>query len=394
MTSSRVVDLSARIAANTLKVNEFLSSRGLPQPSFNIDGPSHSLIPPNELMIAIAPPKEYLTSFKHNELISQHAIMRFRLAEAIPVGGQATFQELAESSDLNETHIRKLLRFAMTQHIFCEPQPGVVAHTAASRLLVEDQRLSNWLRFSTDELWHASYETANAMEKFPGLEEPNKSGFALANNTNQSMFQYYQEHPDRQERFAAAMGFFAKRPGLEPEHVVDNYPWSDICDGGTVVDVGGSCGLISIAIARKFPKLLFIVQDLDARVIEDTTLQRPLELSDQQPVRGGEVYFLRAVLHNWSDIYAIKILRALVPALKPSAKALLNELVIPELNTNMPATQAARVRGNDLNMLTLQNGGDRELTQWDRLVTNAHLGFRFHSGHQPPRSAGPAWYNS
>ncbi|KAI1129798.1 putative O-methyltransferase [Nemania abortiva] len=412
MSNSSVIDLSAQIAANAARVNDFLASHSLAQPSFDVDAPSKSLIPPNEPEIEAARqavihdcsvlrdlmlgPKEHLTSFKHNELIGQNAIMRFRLAEAFPIDGETTFTELAASSGLNEMHVRKLLRFAMTQHIFREPRPGVVAHTASSRLLVEDKGLANWLRFSTDELWHAAYQTVNAMAKYPGSEEPNETGFALANNTSKNVFHFFQDNPERQERFAAAMRFFTERPGLEPEHVVNNYPWGEIRDGGTVVDVGGSHGIISIEIARKFPHLNFVVQDLDGRVIRDAERQRPDELSDrvhymqhdfftEQPVHGADVYLLRAVLHNWSDTYATKILRNLIPALKPGAKIVMNESVVPEPSA-VPAALAARLRANDLDMLTLQNGGDREMEEWERLFAEADTGFHFRGGQQPPGS--------
>lgn len=412
MSDSLIFNLSARIAANTAKVNEYLASHGLAQPSFALDAPSRSLIPDTELDVAAARqavisdclelrelmlgPREHLTSFKHNELVGQQAIMRFRLAEAFPIGGETTFAELAARSGLNEMHVRKLLRFAMTQHIFHEPRPGVVAHTAASRLLVEDKGLASFLRLNTDDLWHSAYHTVNAMAKYPGSEEPNETGFALANQTNKDMYRFFKENPERSERFAAAMRFFTERPGLEPKHVVDNKLWEDISAGGTVVDVGGSHGIICIELARKFPKLRFVVQDLDEHVVRDAERQRPAELADrvqymqhniftEQPVRGADVYFLRAIFHNWSDTYGAKILQSLVPALKPGAKVVINDEVMPEPGSVPPAL-AAQLRSNDLHMLSLQNGCEREMGEWENLFTKAHPGFRFHGGQQPPGS--------
>lgn len=50
----------------------------------------------------------------------------------------------------------------------------------------------------------------------------------------------------------------------------------------------------------------------------------------EQPVKGADVFLLRCILHDWSDKYAIKILRALVPALKPDVRIIVNEAVVPE----------------------------------------------------------------
>ncbi|KAI1341489.1 putative O-methyltransferase [Xylariaceae sp. FL0016] len=415
MAYSLIIELSGRIAANTARIKEYLASHDLAEPSFDTDAPLQSDISRgemgieaarqavihdcSELRVLMLGPKEQMASYQNSsaEFISQHAILRFKLAEAFPVYKETTFKELATTSGLSEVHVRKLLRLAMTQHIFCEPRPGVVAHTAASRLLAEDKGLSSFLRYRLDDLWPAATQTVNAMTKWPGSEEPAETGFALANQTKKDLFQFYKERPERSERFSAAMRFYTERPGLEPAHLVENHAWDQIAEGGTVVDVGGSHGVISIELARKYPKLHFIVQELDERVIHDAEQQRPDEVSDrvrfmqhdfftEQPVCGAEVYFFRAIFHDWSDTYAVKILRSLVPALKPGAKIVLNEPVVPEPGA-VPAMFAPGLRAHDLSMVAMTNGGERELLEWQGLFAKASSGFRFLGGKQPPGSA-------
>jgi ubiquinone/menaquinone biosynthesis C-methylase UbiE len=213
------------------------------------------------------------------------------------------------------------------------------------------------------------------------------------------LFGFLSEHPERLERFAGAMRFFAERPGLEPRLVVENYDWDSIPAGGTVVDVGGSHGIISIELARRFRGLDFVVQDLDEPVIRDAERQCPADVADRvrfmvhdffdvQPVSGADVYFFRAVLHNWADGNAVKILRNLIPSLKPGARIVVNDVVIPEAD-KMPPTSAEALRSNDLRMLTLLNAGDRELPEWAELFAKAHPGFDFQGGKQTPGS--PLW---
>lgn len=132
------------------------------------------------------------------------------------------------------------------------------------------------------------------------------------------------------------------RPGLESIYVVENFPW-DKTKSGVVVDVGGSQGSLSIAIADKFPTLHCVVQDrLDN--IKSGKANLPIYLKDRvtfmehdffttQPVQGADVYFLRWILHDWPDTYAIRILKALVPALKVGSKVILNERLIPEIGS-------------------------------------------------------------
>lgn len=149
----------------------------------------------------------------------------------------------------------------------------------------------------------------------------------------------------RAERYAAAMSWFSTGPGLEMTHILEALRWESLVDG-VVVDVGGSYGSICVTLARNHPSLKFIVQDRP-EVIVAGRQQLPQELDDRvtflehdffddQPVRGADVYILRWILHDWSDQYAIKILRALIPALKEGAKVLINEIILPEPGSSTP----------------------------------------------------------
>lgn len=40
----------------------------------------------------------------------------------------------------------------MVNRIFKEPSPGIVAHTAASRVLAEDEAMQNWVGFNTEDI--------------------------------------------------------------------------------------------------------------------------------------------------------------------------------------------------------------------------------------------------
>lgn len=100
---------------------------------------------------------------------------RFGLANAFPVGSEISFHDLAAKVGLGETHIRKLVRHAITQKIFTEVRPGVIAHSACSRLIAEDETVSSYLRFKTDDLWHSAFHLCDAVAKWPGSEEPTQT---------------------------------------------------------------------------------------------------------------------------------------------------------------------------------------------------------------------------
>ena len=150
-------------------------------------------------------------------------------------------------------------------------------------------------------------------------------------------------HPEKAKRFAGAMSSFSSYRGHGPEYLARGFPWASL-GNKTVVDVGGSEGKYSIALAKSFPQLKFIVQDLPAVVRAVNAKQPvPLELEDrvtfmehdmftEQPV-SADVYMFRFVFHDWPDKYVVNILRQLVPALKPGARIIISDSILPEPNT-------------------------------------------------------------
>lgn len=105
----------------------------------------------------------------------------------------------------------------------------------------------------------------------------------------------------------------------------------------------------------------------------------------EQPVRHADVYFFRAIFHNWSHKYALEILRNLVPALKPGAKIVMADYIIPSPD-KMPKPREAALRTGIVSMNVLFNSADRELEEWAKLFAEADPGFDFKGGSQPPGS--------
>ena len=128
-------------------------------------------------------------------------------------------------------------------------------------------------------------------------------------------------------------------PGLEASHILDGFDWATV-GKGIVVDIGGSHGSLSIAIAHRHPTISFVVQDR-AAVAREGRARLPPQLANrvnfmahdffnEQPILDADVYLLRWILHDFSDKYAVRILRGLKPALKDGAKIIIMEHVLPE----------------------------------------------------------------
>jgi hypothetical protein len=135
------------------------------------------------------------------------------------------------------------------------------------------------------------------------------------------------------------MSFSHMHPSYHMRHLVDNYDFKSI-GRGTIVDIEGSHGQVSIAIAQKFPDVTCIVQDLPDTIcglyehipieLQGRVLGMEHDFLTHQAVRYADVYLLRWILHDWSDKYCIKILQNLIPSLKKGAKIIVNDICIPE----------------------------------------------------------------
>lgn len=153
-----------------------------------------------------------------------------------------------------------------------------------------------------------------------------------------SFYQALSSDPERARRFGEGMSFFTTGEGFSLRHLTDGYPWESVAPGA-VVDLGGSHGDAAFALARKFPNLHLIVQDLP-EVIANSKEEEGLDVKflshnffDEQPIKDAEVYYFRWTLHNWSDKYVCKALRALIPALKRGARLLIVDTIMPPPGT-------------------------------------------------------------
>ena len=179
-------------------------------------------------------------------------------------------------------------------------------------------------------------------------------GYSLAHNTDKIVWDYYKEYPARGKRFANSMKSFTSNTGHSLSPLVSGYPWSSLNPGATVVDVGGSEGHVSIALAKANPDLKFVVQDLP-EVIQTAAVRKDVESSVAERVQfmahdflseqvvAGDVYLFRWIFHDWPDTYVLKILRNLIRVLKNGAKVVINDQIMPQTGS-VPLVTEKQIR--------------------------------------------------
>ena len=112
---------------------------------------------------------------QHNLLVYLKLVSHFNIADEVPVDGEVTFKELAETTGINQGALTRILRLGIAHRIFCEPCPGVITHSAASRQIADDVRVASWVGACVDDMWPAAEKVVDALEKWPQAAEPNQT---------------------------------------------------------------------------------------------------------------------------------------------------------------------------------------------------------------------------
>ena len=185
-------------------------------------------------------------------------------------------------------------------------------------------------------------------------------------------FDYLAKHPEDAANFSEAMiGFH----GDEPPAIVAAYDFSGF---GTVVDVGGASGNMLVAILSRYPGPRGVLFDLPHVVRDAPEFFRARGLADRVRIEagsffdlvpaGGDAYVLSHIIHDWSEEQCLTILGNCRKAMKPDAKLLIVEMVLPAGDEMHPGKLL------DLTMLVAPGGQERTDAEYAALLDKA--GFR------------------
>jgi hypothetical protein len=158
----------------------------------------------------------------------------------------------------------------------------------------------------------------------------------------------------------------------------------DFSGDRVVVDVGGGMGGLLAHVLRGHPHLRGILLDTPAGVAEAPELLRRHGVADRTEVvggsffdavpAGGDTYLLARVIHDWGDGDALKILARVREAMRPGARLLVIDKVIPAVDGFHPGKFA------DLQMLVVLGGRERTMDELTALLARggfAVTGARF-----------------
>ncbi|PTU23690.1 hypothetical protein P175DRAFT_0427152 [Aspergillus ochraceoroseus IBT 24754] len=322
-------------------------------------------------------------------------IDQFNIHQSVPLNGEISYEELSAACGLPVDPLRRVLRHAMLNHLFREPNPGYVAHSDASSVFVTDAKMAAWLGHNYDEVFRCLHAVPDAIRNHPTSADPGHTPCGVVFNQPKGFFAgLLQDQPWRASRFEQSMQAVTQG-SHDASHIVRGYDWGQY-GNGLVVDVGGSSGFQSVAIAECFPNLRFVIQDIEdhSKILLENRTAAGLS-SDMQfqvhdffhpnPQTTADVYLLRHIIHDWGDDYASKILWNIASVMKPTARIIVVDIVIPEPGT-LPWQAHRMIRSMDLQMMVMVNGKERTKQDWRKLLANSNSKLNILSISQPPYS--------
>jgi hypothetical protein len=306
--------------------------------------------------------RQLIMGFRTTQLL--YVAAKYELADHL-AKQPLTAPELAAVAQVHPRALYSVLRALASLGVFAEASGGRFEMTPAAELLRRDRPgslRSSALLYGDELLWRAYGQLYQAVES-------GKPAFAQL--YGEPFYDYLAQHPASGTLFHNAMTGFSE---LEEAAIIAAY---DFSDAHTLVDVGGGQGRLALALLRNHPDLKAVIFD-GTPPLEDTqnsfaqagmATRADFIQGDffASVPRGGDLYMLKSIIHNWDDAAAVAILSICRQAMPQSARLLVAERVVP------PGNGPSEAKLFDINMLVTLGGQERTEEQYATLLNAAGL---------------------
>ncbi len=281
--------------------------------------------------------------------------------------GPRSGTEIATELGVPLTTIRRLLRALVSLELCTAAELDVVALTPRGRLLCSETPGS----MRSQALFRGQQRVWSAWSKLLDVVRTGKPAPELV--AGKSLYEWLAEDPGVSRVFNQAM---TEMSIIQSQAIADA---CDFSDANRIVDVGGGYGGLLTGMLGRYKGARGIVFDRaecrkgSERLLAQSGLSDRCEFVDgdffEAVPRGGDVYLLKNVIHNWDDDRSLTILRVCRAAMARNARLLLIEPAVPvRISASLADTAAV---GFDLQMLLLTTGCERTARQYRSLLEAA-----------------------
>ncbi len=286
---------------------------------------------------------------------------RLRVADHL-ASGPLTAAELAARTGAHPESLHRVLRALASLGIFREVAAGTFELTPKAQYLRSDhpEGVRDFADMANGELFEAWCDLLHAVRTGEGAVQKRFGG------------DFFTTVLARDAEAAATFDRAMEQiHGPEVQLMLAALDWSRF---RRIVDVGGGSGQTLLTLLAAHPAATGVLFDLPDVVARARTAGHPAaarceveggSFFERVPA-GGDCYYLRHVLHDWSDADSVRILRTCRAAMTADATLLIVEKAIPAGN------DPEFVKLLDINMLVI-GGKERTLEQYAELLSAAGL---------------------
>jgi len=188
---------------------------------------------------------------------------------------------------------------------------------------------------------------------------------AFTKTFGKDFWAYSLENPEMLNIFDGAMSEYARNGHSS---VVEAFDFSDI---KRLVDVGGGRGALMNAILSKYEDMEGVVFDRPQVVAGEAQFAKSEKVRQRLQFVGGDffqsvpesgAYIMSAILHDWADEPAIKILQTIHKSAAEGARLLIVDYVVQKDN----ALHRSKIL--DIHMMVVAGGKERTEEEWAELL--------------------------
>lgn len=340
-----------------------------------------------QILLEVCSPTQFMWTQMANlyTLMSLRTLSQQGVLSAFPADGGITADELSTKTGMQVSLLRRLLRILVVTQFFTQDEQGTYHHTNASRpfcgaapLQIVLDVLSEHTMFSLGRL--PEYLAARKSATEP--DDQSFNPYTWSRNQDGTTVWEVMAGNGELDRFQAGLNP-ANKDVFRPTGFFDfgALAEGDLGDRDVLVDVGGGIGAILTAIIEDTPAL----QNLSSKcVLQD--IAGPIEQANtsgklpagvrtmvhnffkEQPIKGAKAYYLRRILHDYSDAKCVEILSHLAAAAAPDSKILIADVVDPMTNNEGDIPMVC----TDITMLNI-GGKERSEEQFTAVFAAAGL---------------------
>jgi hypothetical protein len=267
--------------------------------------------------------------------------------------GPKSVDELAKETETNSDALYRLLRALSSLGVFKETSDKLFDLTPAAESLQADHHTSvrPLALLVGDPIWR---------DPWANIEHSVKTGEdGFQHVYGKGFFDYLSENKEKSDLFN---NWMTKISNMNCPVIAQSYPFNKF---SKIVDIGGGHGSLIYNILKCHPSVEGVLFDQPDVVSSATELNGELasrcelvggDFFESVP-KGGDIYIMQQIIHDWSDELAVKILSNCKDAMNDNGRVLVVDALIK------PGNGRDINKFIDLQMLLINKGGKERTEQ-------------------------------